>query len=197
MARRIKRRRKAVRRSASRSKRRNPARDNCFGYPYKNPGPYWQTGNWIAFENGRKYRVDRATQRQASGYMIRVKEAEDAGRRIPRGPNGLTPASAAVLLHFGRPKAKRRSRKASCKPCGMRKTRKTRKTASRKPASRKTMSRKTMPRKTITKRRSAVVSRKRRSAPVSRTQRVASVTRRASAPIDQWSWVGETFSIGK
>lgn len=184
MARRIK--RKAVRRSR-RPARRNPARDNCFGYPYKNPGPYWQTGNWIAFENGRKYRVDRATQRQASEYMIRVKEAEDAGRRIPRGPNGLTPASAAVLLHFGRPKSKRRGRKTSCKPCGMRKTRKTRKTASRKPASRKT----------ITKRRSAVVSRKRRSAPASRTQRVASVTRRASAPIDQWSWVGETFSIGE
>lgn len=142
---------------------------------YANPGPYWQVGNFIAFENGRKYRVDRATQRQASRYLTKVKEAEDAGKRIPRGPDGLTPAAAAVLLHFGRPKAKHRkagrkaTRKAVCKPCGPRKRRISRKTVH------------------ATVRRMA-----RASKPAPRPVRA---TPRQQVGADQWNFIAETYAI--
>lgn len=142
------------------------ARSNPAYYPYPNPGPYWAHGNFIEFENGRSYRVDSSTQRQASRYLIRVKEAEDAGRKIPRGPNGLTPGAAAVLLHYGRPKPKhrKRTRRAVCKPCAP----KRRKRAVSKPAKRRT------------------------AAPARR----AVVTREAPRKlVDQWNFIGNTFTI--
>lgn len=73
-------------------------------YPYENPGPsYSRRGMVIHFDNGRSYRINHATVHEAAYYLAHtVKIAEHEGRRIPRGPHGLTPGAAAVLIHFGR-----------------------------------------------------------------------------------------------
>lgn len=83
---------------------------------YPNPYTISHDQTSIRFEGGRTYRFDDdATQHEAARYLAHdVKLAEHAGRRPPRGPHGLTPSTAAILLHFGR--MWRRKRRA-CPPC--------------------------------------------------------------------------------
>lgn len=142
--------------------RRNPmVRDN--------PHRYSLRGRVITFDNGNSYHINEATVRQAAHYLAHtVKIAEHEGRRVPKGPHGLTPGAAAVLIHFGR-KLLRKKRRAAPK---------------RKPAAKRVV------RRAVPKRRPVAKRPVRRAAPAPRT---APAPARRPAAVDFWDRTAEIY----
>ncbi len=169
------RRRAAVRRSSKRmpmAVRENP------------PGPFIVRGGYMEFHDGHRYKVDRTTIHQAAVYLNEVKEAELHGRPIPRGPHGISPGAAAVLVHFGR--RKKRRRKACVCPTPRRRHAKKRVA----PKRRKRVVKRVVKRKHVAKRRHArrpprqLTPPRRRPAPRARPE--------APSP-DVWDYVYDTY----
>jgi len=70
--------------------------------------PKRKRGHMI-FKGGRDYYVDGVSLKQAAKYLSKkVKVAESEGRRIPRGPHGISPSAAGAVLRFGPARKKRR-----------------------------------------------------------------------------------------
>lgn len=88
------------------------------GGAQNNPGPYYAGPGRYSFDTGNTFRFPKGvTRSKAARYLDKVKAAEHAGRKVPAGPEGVSPADAAVIMHYGPQRAPRAARRAKKKAC--------------------------------------------------------------------------------